>query len=200
MLLGTNSFDKIELLVNKNIEKLDPSHDKFAIDMNEMINNTIDTCRNKNITTSTIILDEIEYMGEIFIYKSDEDNLLPIPVLSTTSPENPIHFLLHVILSLGNYDTERDALTHPSFRDSLRAVKFIGDNNDEESLKQYVKDITKLYIESQIVYYPKSMKKTETYVVMAYGIFEDVILHNLLPIFELTIFNECSERCNNNRE
>ena len=60
--------------------------------MNEMINNIIDTCRNKNITTSTIILDEIEYMEENFIYKSDEDNLLPIPVLSTTSPENPIHF------------------------------------------------------------------------------------------------------------
>ena len=109
------AFDEIKLLVDKNIEKLDSIHEKFAMDMNKMVNNTIDMCQNKNDTTSTIILDDIECIEENFIYKSDEDNLLPIPVLSTTSPENPIHFLLHIILSLGDYDTERDALTHPSF-------------------------------------------------------------------------------------
>ena len=80
-----------------------------------------------------------------------------------------------------------DALTHPSFRDSLRSVKLIGDNNDEESLKRYVRDITKLYIESQIVYYPNSMKKSETFIVMAYGIF-DVIINNSIPIFKLLSF------------
>ena len=125
------AFDEIKLLVNKNIEQLDPIHDKFSMDMNEMINKTIDLCQNKNNTTSTMILDEIEFMEEYFIYKSDEDSLLPILVLSTIIPENPIHFLLHIILSLGNYDTEKDALNHPSFRDSLHTVKLIGDNNDK---------------------------------------------------------------------
>ena len=187
--LRTLAFEEIKLLVNKNIEQLDPIHDIFAMEMNLMVKNTIELCQTKDNATSTITLDEIECIEDKFIYKSDEDNLLPIPVLSTTSPENPINFLLHIILSLGNYDTELDALTHPSFRDSLRSVKLIGENNDEESLRQYIREITKLYIESQIVYYPNSMKRTETYIVMAYGIFEDVILHNSISIFELPPFS-----------
>ena len=104
-------------------------------------------------------MDEIEYLEEKFIYYSDEENLLPIPVLSTISPENSIHFLIHIILSLGKYDTEFDASTHPSFRNCLCEVDFIRKNKDEELLKQYVKNLTQLYIESQVVYYPNSIKK-----------------------------------------
>ena len=88
-------------------------------------------------------------------------------------------------MSLGKYDTEMDALTNPSFRDCFRKVQLIGENDDEESLKQYVNDVTKLYIESQVVYYPNSMKRTETYIIMAYRIFEDVIIHNSIPIIDL---------------
>ena len=29
------------------------------------------------------------------------------------------------------------------------------------------------------------MKRTETYIIMAYRIFEDVIIHNSIPIFDL---------------
>ena len=32
------------------------------------------------------------------------------------------------------------------------------------------------------------MKKSETFIVMAYGIFEDVIVNNSIPIFELPPF------------
>ena len=85
-------------------------------------------------------------------------------------------------------------MTHPSFRDCLCEVKLIGKNNDQDSLKQYVKNLTKLYIESQVVYYPNSIKKTETYIVMANGIFEDVILHNSIPIFELPPYSMNSLR------
>ena len=156
--------------------------------MSSMIQNTIELCQTTDTATSTITLDEIECIEDNFTYNSDDDNFLPIPVISTTSPENPIHFLLHIILSLGKYDTKMDALTHPSFRDILRSVKLIGENNDEESLKQYVRDITKLYIESHIVYYPSSMKETVTYIVIAYGIFEDVTINNSILNFELPPF------------
>ena len=109
-------------------------------------------------------------------------------MLPNTSPENPIQFLIHVILSLGKYHTGIDALSNPFFRHSFQAVNLIGNNNEDESLKQYVKDVTKLYIEEQLVFHPSSMKKAESYIVMAYGIFNDVIVHNSIPIFELPPF------------
>ena len=87
-------------MIQNNLEKLDPIRDQFEIDMNEMIESMIYKIKDKNNVTSNILLDEIEFMEDNFVYKSDEDNLLPIPVLSTISPGIPIHFLIHIILSL----------------------------------------------------------------------------------------------------
>ena len=179
------AFEEVKSMIQNNLNNLDPVRDKFAFDMNELIENMIDKIKDKNNVTSTIIMDEINHLEENFIDISTEENLLPIPVLSMISPENPIHFLIHIILSMGKYDTEIDALTHPSFRDCFKEVQLIGEDEDEYSLKQYVNDLTKSYIESQVVYYPNSMKKSETYIVMAHRIFEDVIIHNSIPIFEL---------------
>ena len=188
------AIDEVKIMIQYHLEELDPNNDKLTTDMNMMVLNTINQCQNKPNVTCAITLDEIKYLEEKFIYYSDEENLLPIPVLSTISPENPIHFLIHIMLFLGKYDTELTTLTHPSFRDCLCEVHLIGKNNYEESLKKYVKNLTKLYIESQVVYYPNSIKKTETYIVMANGIFEDVILHNSIPIFELPPYSMNSLR------
>ena len=144
-----------------------------------MVDSMINKILDKPNVTSMIMLNEIECIA------TDEEDLLPIPVISPISPENPIQFLIHIILTMGNYQTEIDAMNHPSFRDCFQKVRLIGDNDDEESLQQYVKDITRLYIASQVVYYPNSMKKKETFIVMAHGIFEDVIIKNAIPNFEL---------------
>ena len=69
-----------------------------------------------------------------FFYKGEED-LLPMPVVSGTIPSNAHQFLIHIILSLGKYNTEIDKLVHPYIRDSIRYVGLIGDATDKDSLK-----------------------------------------------------------------
>ena len=86
---------------------------------------------------------------------------------------------------MGKYQTELDALCNPSFRQSFINVKLIGDEIDIESLKQYSRNLTRKYIEEQVVYYPNSMSQTETYIVMAKGIFDDIIINNAIHINEL---------------
>ena len=71
------------------------------------------------------------------IIYDDECDLLPAPVLSNMSPANAPHFLTRVILSLGCYKTEIDALCHPNFCVCLSSVKLIGTSEDESSLKKY---------------------------------------------------------------
>ena len=61
---------------------------------------------------------DIDSMDEQQLNFIDTDNTarhLPIPVPSNSDPRNPHQFLTHLILSLGKYDTEVDALTHGSF-------------------------------------------------------------------------------------
>ena len=85
------------------------------------------------------------------IFHEDKANLVPIDVPSGISPANAQQFLIHIILSLGRYKTEMDAMTHPTIRDSLRAVGLIGDESDEESLMKYLAQLTHKYIEEQLV-------------------------------------------------
>jgi predicted GIY-YIG superfamily endonuclease len=128
-----------------------------------------------------------------FIHK-DKSELLPIPVTSNPSPRNPVQFLIHVILSLGRYRTELEALTHASFRDCLREVGLIGRDTDEDSLKRYSEELTYKYIAQQVQFYPNSLDKTASYIVMAKTVFDDAILRDELSISELPPFTMASLR------
>ena len=66
----------------------------------------------------------------------DESDILPIPVLSNTSPLNAQECLIRAVLSLGRCKTELG-----SSRDCLREVGLIGSATDQDSLKQYSEKI-----------------------------------------------------------
>ena len=51
---------------------------------------------------------------------------LPTPVFSYTKPSNGAQFILHIMLSMGKFDTEIDLSLHPSLRESLRYTQLIG--------------------------------------------------------------------------
>ena len=86
---------------------------------------------------------------------------------------------------MGKYHTILDALCNPSFRQYFVNAKLIGDKTDIKSLKEYSRNLTRKYIEEQVVYYPNSMSRTETYIVMAKGIFDDIIINNAIHINKL---------------
>ena len=47
-----------------------------------------------------------------FVDFSEKNDHLPIVVTTNSTPFNIHHFVTHIVLSLGKYDTEVDALTH----------------------------------------------------------------------------------------
>ncbi|MDB4430362.1 GIY-YIG nuclease family protein [bacterium] len=128
-----------------------------------------------------------------FIHCDNSDNL-PIPILSNTSPLNALQFLTHIILSLGEYNTEIDALTHATSRDCLRAAGLIGNATDQESLQRYSNELGRKYVEEQVVFYPNSLTKSETFIVTAQKVLDDAIVHNALSINELPPFTMSSLR------
>ena len=72
-----------------------------------------------------------------FIHCDESMRNLPIPVPSDVRPENAHQFITHIILSLGKYDTEIDALSHSNTRECLRAVGLIGSSNGANCLKAH---------------------------------------------------------------
>ena len=85
--MRAQGFDEIKSIVRINLERLYSVHDIFEIDMNNMVLDTINLCESKSSETSTIIIDKIDALEQNFIDKpGDNDSMLPIPVLSNTSP------------------------------------------------------------------------------------------------------------------
>ena len=83
-----------------------------------------------------------------------------------------------------------DALTHPTICNSLRSVGLIGPANDIESLKSYLAQLTRHYIKEQLLYYPNSLDKAETFIVMCKRVFDDEIIHNATPIANGSLFSK----------
>ena len=123
-----------------------------------------------------------------FIHDEDCTNNLPIPVTSNSKPTNVHQFLTHIILSLGMYDTEIDALTNSTIRKCLQKSQLIGNEVDTESLHEYSNHLTRRYIEEQVVNFPIFLSAAETYIVMAKKIFDDAIINNGLTMNELPPF------------
>ena len=115
----------------------------------------------------------------------DKRDHLPVPVYSYTKPTMGAQFILHILLSMGQFDTEYDLLMHPSLRDCLRYAKLIGDNNDEESLRQYSTNLQLKYFTTQLKNFPNSMRQLDSFIIEASQVFDRVIIHNEIPITDM---------------
>ena len=118
-------------LVESNLQELNElaeTNDKteFHIRMNTAVINIIKAYQEFEAGLMSDEFDDEEIYTLMYIHRDVGTGNLPIPVLSNTSPTNAAQFLTHIILSLGKYETEIDALTHLTSRGCLRAVGLIG--------------------------------------------------------------------------
>ena len=115
----------------------------------------------------------------------DSCRLPDIPVLSQVNPVHTEQWLIHIILSLGMYITERDAFDHASIKHCLNATKLITLSTDESICFGYVLDILSKYIKKQLQYYSISVYKAMHFILRGNRTLEDVIIHDTLPLFQL---------------
>jgi hypothetical protein len=125
---------------------------------------------------------------------------LPIPVPSDVRPTNAHQFLTHIVLSLGKYDTEIDALTNSTSRECFLKAGLIGNATDSESLQHYSNQLTRQYIVEQVVNYPISMDQVGVYIVTSKKVFDDAIRNNALSMSELPPFTMSTLRAVKTKE
>ena len=74
-----------------------------------------------------------QFIRQNMLYDDDKKHI-PIPVYSYIKPTMGPRFIHHIMLSLGEFDTEVDLILHRTLRESLRYCKLIGPLDDDESL------------------------------------------------------------------
>ena len=148
---------------------------------------------------------QVEVFNEEFghlVYDDLLEQHLPIPVYSYIRPDMGTQFLLHILLSLGRFITEIDLIQHESFRESFRYAKFIGIEDDDNSLQQYSNDVFVKFIEEQLIYFPNSRSTIDSWITIAAELFDNVIKHDTIPITEMpcvqftTLMKSDDEKCN----
>jgi hypothetical protein len=105
----------------------------------------------------------------------DNEPMPPVVVLSQINPINTVPFLVHLVLSMGNYVTKKEAFSHGSIRQCLVATKLIGSNTDETSKRTYLNDLLRRYILEQLIYYPISLLKVQHFILRIRDIFAEVL-------------------------
>ena len=91
-------------------------------------------------------------------------------------------FLLHILLSMGRFETERQLMSYPFLRECLRYAKLIGDENNEASLTHYSNDIFAKFVKEQMRFYPDGQRIIDSWTVITGDLFDEVIINNEIPI------------------
>ena len=121
----------------------------------------------------------------LFHLDNKSEELLPMPVFSCTKPTQGPSFLLHVLLSMGRFETEIDLTLHESVKACFCYAKLIGPNDDEESLRNYSSALIKIWITEQVRYYPNSKCVVIEWITVATNLFDKIIMENSLPMIEM---------------
>ena len=139
-------------------------------------------------------------------YDDGYDNHLPIPVYTYIKPSMGTQFLLHIMLSMGRFSTERELLLQPTIRDNLRSAKLIGTQGDSASLASYSNGLFFNFVKKQLQWYPNGQRIIENWLIQAGDLFDGVIINNQIPITDMpplqlsTLLqekNEAFENCKN---
>ena len=175
--LRRSALDEAVLLVEQNLRDQTETERQMNFHINETI---LELIRVYMINDEDLSADELSWKKSTIshLIHDDEVSLPPVPVMSNPSPYSSHDFYVHIILSLGSYETEIDVLQHGTPRECLRKARLIGPNNDEESLYRYANELLHKYIVEQLVFYPNSLRKSDGWIVMASRVFEDIIVHD----------------------
>ena len=121
----------------------------------------------------------------MYDYDDGFDKHLPIPVYSYIKPTMGPQFLLHILLSMGRFETERKLLLNPSMKECLRYAKLIGTEDDELSLSSYSNNLLAKFIKCQMRYYPNGERTIDSWIIVAGDLFDSVIIANEIPMTQM---------------
>lgn len=110
----------------------------------------------------------------------DESDKRPaVPVYSSVSPKNATKFLIHILLSMGRYETELDLYTVPHMRESFYKAGLI-ESRDAEGLARDVKALTKRYITEQLMWLPITNRSFCKFLKLSVDVLQNFFIHKTL--------------------
>ena len=165
------------------IEGCDNNYVEDMILVFQKINNMVQNAPDEQHSSSDFLV--WQHVNKNLLFNDDEKEFLPIPVFSYIVPTMNTSFLLHIMLSMGRFETEIDIFLHGTLRECLRYCCLIVDKEDTASLKFYAGALTKVFIEDQMQYFPNLKRVIDFWIITTFDLFSSIIVDNVLPVSEM---------------
>ena len=129
--------------------------------------------------------DKVDHLSQFVIDDGLEQS--PIVVFSRIAPEQTTKFALHLLLVLGEYDTELEFKKSSSFRESFINASLLSDFDVEDVAfgNKEVDNLVKSVILEIVPVQPISTKKLDTYIVRSDRVLRSMLLEDCLPLLDL---------------
>ena len=120
---------------------------------------------------------------ELFV-ANDDGQKIPIPVFSNITPDRGVPFLQHMLISLGEYETELDFKHARNLRECFVRAKLMpdGDMENEEFLAECAQELLRKAVTECLKVLPISTTRLWGLIVMCRRLFEKVIIENEIPM------------------
>jgi hypothetical protein len=125
------------------------------------------------------------HINDNILERGTEHEHLPVTVYSFTKSTMGIHFIVHILLSMGSFKTELDLFMQASLRECLRHAKLIGPSNEPSDLQRYSNELTKKFIIEQLVYFPNCFRVLASWITTCGELLDDIIIRDEIPITDM---------------
>ena len=130
-----------------------------------------------------------EWMEEMLVDPWYSDRFLPVPVMDSVKPTSAVRFLIHIVLSLGEFpETEREVFNHVCWREIFVAAGLLDGlrgSSGSTIMSMDIDRILKEYVERQLMYLPSNTKSFDHYVVQAEKVLTSALISDGLASDEI---------------
>jgi hypothetical protein len=121
--------------------------------------------------------------GRLILATSSPHAEMPVVWFNSIKPTQANRWLIHIILSMGEFDNEMNLFGHGTLRECFIQAKLL--HPDRVNWESSIENIARRYILEQLVYLPGGSKQFDRNVVAAYQTLTQALVHDTLPINEL---------------
>ena len=96
-----------------------------------------------------------------------------------------IQFLLHIMLSMGQFRTKIGLITHTTLQEILHYAKLIGPYDEHDEIRWYSNDLQRKFIREQLSLFPNSKMVIDGWIIISGELFDSIINNREIMITDM---------------
>lgn len=137
--------------------------------------------RKKIRAISTLVEENLEN----FVDMTYKDEFLPLPLFSSVRPSNATKFFVHILLSMGTFDTEYELWDVTSVKSAFENANLLRRNATDAEVEEDLKEVAHRYVSEQLLFVPAGSKLFDYYVCEAKKVLLSIYTTGALAAYEI---------------